>query len=101
MTDVEGKLYEDFLQADGSPGRAARWPFGLGRKEAPGRIKIKGTAGWGMVFVNGKIPSFEMDDDYGYPYDSGNHYRKSMFFSHPVETTWSCGSTHLRASSSS
>ena len=24
-------------------------------------------AGW--VFVNGKSPSFEMDDDWGYPYD--------------------------------
>ena len=36
---------------------------------------------WGypkcLVFVNGKIPSFEMDDDWGYPYDSGNHHTTS------------------------
>ena len=31
-----------------------------------------------LVFVNGKIPSFEIDDEQGYPHDSGNPQIVSM-----------------------
>ena len=33
--------------------------------------------GW---FLLGKIPSFEMDDDWGYPYDSGKPHMFPIFF---------------------
>ena len=29
-----------------------------------------------MVDFHGKIPSFEMDDDWGYPYDLGNYHMR-------------------------
>ena len=49
-------------------------------------------AGW---LISWKIPSFEMDDDWGYPYDSGTFHiaLKSIFQQKNVE--WSC-STVLR-----
>ena len=56
--------------AQRGPGKANSGGFQLGK--------------WGylhswMVFVNGKILLFEMDDDWGYPYDSGNLHMYIMY----------------------
>ena len=44
--------------------RVAKWGFPARKMGVP-------PVRW-MVCVNGKLPSFEMDDDWGYPHDSGN-----------------------------
>ena len=43
---------------------------------------IPKNAGW---FISWKTPSFEMDDDWGYPYDSGKYHVEEKMIS-PVES---------------